>query len=119
MNIGPSSCYMFLFDKPITYTRPLIFGERITDVKLLVVFYNEAVAHCSVRLYRDHEMVDWDEVLTKKDDSNLIYDDTFLLENTKLERFFGKILFVVNKVKESKKENVTWEDLREAKRRAL
>ena len=90
MNIGPSSCYMFLFDKPITYTRPLIFGERMTDVKLLVVFYNEAVAHCSVRLYRTNEMVNWDEVLTKKDDSNLIYDDTFLLENTKLEWFLGK-----------------------------
>ena len=90
MNIGPSSCYMFLFDKPIAYTRPLIFGERMTDVKLLVVFYNEAVVHCSVRLYRANEMVDWDEVLTKKDDSNLIYDDTFLLENSKLEQFLGK-----------------------------
>ena len=42
MNIGPSSRYMFLFDKPITYTRPLIFGEkRITDVKLLVIGYND------------------------------------------------------------------------------
>ena len=90
MNISPSSRYMFLFDKPITYTRPLTFGERTTHVKLLVVFYNESVAHCSVRLYGANEMVDWDEVLTKKDDSNLIYDDTFLLENTKLERFLEK-----------------------------
>ena len=81
---------MFLFNKPITYTRPLVVTERTTDVKLLVVFYNEAFARCSVRLYKDHEMVDWDEVLTKKDDSNLIYDDTFLLENSKLERFLGK-----------------------------
>ena len=89
-NTVPSRRYMFLFKEPITYTRPLIFGERMTDVKLLVVFYNEAVAHCSVRLYSTNEMVDWDEVLTKKDDSNLIYDDTFLLENTKLERFLGK-----------------------------
>ena len=62
----------------------------MTDVKLLVVFYNEVVVHCSVRLYSANEMVDWDEVLTKKDDSNLIYNDTFLLENTKLERFLGK-----------------------------
>lgn len=90
MNISPSSCYMFLFDKPITYTRPIISGERTTDVKLLVVFYNEAIAYCYVRLYGANEMVDWDEVLTKKDDSNLIYDDIFLLENTKLERFLRK-----------------------------
>ena len=90
MNIGPSSCYMFLFDKPITYTRPLVVTERTTDVKFLVIFYNETDAHCSVRLYGANEMVDWDEVLTKKDDSNLIYDDTFLLENSKLERFLGK-----------------------------
>ena len=90
MNIGPSSCYMFLFDKPITYTRPLVVTERTTDVKLLVIFYNETFARCSVRLYKDHEMVDWDEVLTKKDNSNLIYDDIFLLENSKLEQFLGK-----------------------------
>ena len=89
-NTVPSRRYMFLFKEPITYTRPLTFGERMTDVKLLVVFYNEAVAHCSVRLYRANEMVDWDEVLTKKDDSNLIYDDTFLLENAKLKQFLGK-----------------------------
>lgn len=90
MKTGHTCRYMFLFDKPITYTRPLIFGERTTHVKLLVVFYNEAFARCSVRLYRANEKVDWDEVLTKKDDSNLIYDDTFLLENTKLELFLGK-----------------------------
>ena len=82
--------YMFLFDKPITYTRPLIFGERMTDVKLLVVFYNDALPRCSVRLYGANEMVDWDEVLTKKDDLNLIYDDAFLLENAKLKQFLGK-----------------------------
>lgn len=93
MKTAHSSRYMFLFDKPITYTRPLIFGERTTDVKLLVVFYNETVAHCSVRLYRANEMVDWDEVLTKKDDSNLIYDDTFLLENSKLEWFLERFGF--------------------------
>ena len=91
----------------------------MTDVKLLVVFYNEAVAHCPVRLYRANEMVDWDEVLTKKDDSNLIYDDTFLLENAKLKQFFGEIWFVVSKVKESKKESTTWEDLKEARTRVL
>ena len=91
----------------------------MTDVKLLVVFYNEVVAHCSVRLYRANEMVDWDEVLTKKDDSNLIYDDTFLLENAKLKQFFGEIWFVVNKVKESKKENTTWEGPKEARIRVL
>lgn len=90
MKTGHTCRYMFLFKEPIAYTRPLTFGERMTDVKLLVVFYNEAVAHCPVRLYRANEMVDWDEVLTKKDDSNLIYDDTFLLENSKFEQFLGK-----------------------------
>ena len=62
----------------------------MTDVKLLVVFYNEAVAHYSVRVYSANEMVEWDEVLTKKYNSNLIYYDTFLLENTKHERVLGK-----------------------------
>ena len=90
-NTVPSRRYMFLFKEPITYTRSLIFGEkRITDVKLLVIGYNKMCTHSSVWLYKANEMVDWDEVLTKKDDSNLIYDDTFLLENTKLERFLGK-----------------------------
>ena len=90
-NTVPSRRYMFLFKEPITYTRSLIFGEkRITDVKLLVIGYNKMCTHSSVWLYKANEMVDWDEVLTKKDDSNLIYDDTFLLENSKLERFLGK-----------------------------
>ena len=89
-NTVPSRRYMFLFKEPITYTRSLIFGEkRITDVKLLVIGYNKMCTHSSVWLYKANEMVDWNEVLTKKDDSNLIYDDTFLLENTKLERFLG------------------------------
>ena len=92
MNIGPSSCYMFLFKEPIAYTRPLTFGERMTDVKLLVVFYNKAVVHCSVRLYRANEMVDKNGVLTKeKDYMNLIYDDNFFIENTKLDWFLGRL----------------------------
>ena len=90
-NTVPSRRYMFLFKEPITYTRSLIFGEkRIIDVKLLVIGYNKMCTHSSVWLYKANEKVDWDEVLTKKDDSNLIYDDTFLLENSKLERFLGK-----------------------------
>ena len=90
-NTVPSRRYMFLFKEPITYTRSLIFGEkRITDVKLLVIGYNKMFTHSSVWLYKANEKVDWDEVLTKKDDSNLIYDHTFLLENSKLERFLGK-----------------------------
>ena len=90
-NTVPSRRYMFLFKEPITYTRSLIFGEkRIIDVKLLVIGYNKMCTHSSVWLYKANEKVDWDEVLTKKDDSNLIYDHTFLLENSKLERFLGK-----------------------------
>ena len=90
-NTVPSRRYMFLFKEPIIYTRSLIFGEkRITDVKLLVIGYNKMCTHSSVWLYKANETVDWDEVLTKKDDSSLIYDDTFLLENSKLERFLGK-----------------------------
>ena len=63
-----STCrYMFLFDKPVTYTRPLIFGEkRLTNVKLLVICYNEMYTHSIVFLYSANEMVDWNEVLTKK-----------------------------------------------------
>ena len=90
-NTVPSRRYMFLFKEPITYTRSLIFGEkRITDVKLLVIGYNKMFTHSSVWLYKANEKVDWNGILTKKDDSNLIYDDTFLLENSKLERFLGK-----------------------------
>lgn len=92
MKTAHSSRYMFLFDKPITYTRPLLFGEkRLTNVKLLVILYNEAVAHCSVYLYGANERVNWNEVLTKKIDyMNLIFDDNFLLENSKLDWFLER-----------------------------
>ena len=92
MNIGPSSRYMFLFDKPITYTRPLIFGERrITDVKLLVIGYNKMCTHSSVWLYKANEKVDWNGILTKEADyMNLIYDDNFFIENTKLDWLLGR-----------------------------
>lgn len=78
-NIVRSRRFMFLFEKPITYTRPLIFGEkRITDVKLLVIGYNKKYTHSVVYLYSANEMVDWNGVLTKESDYiNLIYDDTF------------------------------------------
>ena len=88
-NTVSSRRYMFLFDKPITYTRPLIFGEkRLTNVKLLVIGYNKKYTHSVVYLYSANEMVDWDGVLTKKVDyMNLIYNDNFFIENTKLDWF--------------------------------
>lgn len=88
-NTVSSRRYMFLFDKPITYTRPLIFGEkRLTNVKLLVIGYNKKYTYSVVYLYNANEMVDWDGVLTKKVDyMNLIYNDNFFIENTKLDWF--------------------------------
>ena len=88
MKTGHARRYMFLFKEPITYTRPLI--SRVTNVKLLVVLYSKMVNHCAVYLYEANENVNWNEILTKKTEYlNLIYNDTFLLENTKLERFLG------------------------------
>ena len=88
--------YMFLFKDPITYTRPLMFGEKkVTDVKLLVVLYNKTVNHCVVYLYGDgaNENVNWDNVMTKKIDyMNLIYNDTLFIENDRLDwclEYFG------------------------------
>ena len=91
-NTVPSRRYMFLFKEPITYTRSLIFGEkRIIDVKLLVIGYNKMFTHSSVWLYKANEKVDWNGVLTKKADyMNLIYDDNFFIENTKLDWFLGR-----------------------------
>ena len=88
-NTVPSRRYMFLFKEPITYTRSLIFGEkRIIDVKLLVIGYNKMFTHSSVWLYKANEKVDWNGILTKKADyMNLIYDDNFFIENTKLDCF--------------------------------
>ena len=90
-NTVPSRRYMFLFKEPITYTRSLIFGEkRIIDVKLLVIGYNKMYTHSSVWLYKANEKVDWNGILTKKADyMNLIYDDNFFIENTKLDCFLG------------------------------
>lgn len=88
-----STCrYIFLFDKPVTYTRPLIFGEKkSTNVKLLVIGYNEMYTHSIVYLYSANEMVDWSGVLTKEADyMNLIYDDNFFIENTKLDWLLGR-----------------------------
>lgn len=56
--------YMFLFKEPITYTRPLI--SRVTNVKLLVVLYSKKVNHCAVYLYEANDNVNWNEILTKK-----------------------------------------------------
>ena len=91
-NTVPSRRYMFLFKEPITYTRSLIFGEkRITDVKLLVIGYNKMLTHSSVWLYKANEKVDWNGILTKEADyMNLIYDDNFFIENTKLEWLLGR-----------------------------
>ena len=89
-----SSCrYRFLFDKPITYTRALTFGEkRSINVKLLVIGYNKNYTHSVVYLYSANEMVDWNGVLTKeKDYMNLIYDDSFFIENTKLDWLLGRL----------------------------
>lgn len=91
VNIAPICCYKFLLKEPVLYIRPISLEENMTtNVKFLTISNNKAYNNYVVRLYGANEMVDWNEVLTKKDDSNLIYDDTFLLENTKLERFLRK-----------------------------
>ena len=92
MKTGHTCRYMFLFKEPITYTRSLIFGEkRITDVKLLVIGYNKMFTHSSVWLYKANEKVDWNGILTKEADyMNLIYDDNFFIENTKLDWLLGR-----------------------------
>lgn len=78
--------YMFLFDKPIIYTRPLI--SRVTNVKLLVVLYSKEANHCVVYLYEANENVNWNKILTKKTEYlNLIYNDTFFIENDNLDWF--------------------------------
>ena len=78
--------YMFLFKEPITYTRPLI--SRVTNVKLLVVLYSKKVNHCAVYLYEANENVNWNEILTKKTEyMNLIYNDSFFIENDNLDWF--------------------------------
>ena len=88
VNIAPVCCYKFLLKEPVLYIRPISLEKNVvTNVKFLTISHNKTYNNYVVRLYRANEMVDWDEVLTKKDDSNLIYYDTFLLENTKLERF--------------------------------
>ena len=78
--------YMFLFDKPITYIRPL--ASRVTNVKLLVVLYSKKVNRCAVYLYEANENVNWNEILTKKTEyMKLIYNDTFFIEYDNLDWF--------------------------------
>lgn len=86
MKTGHTCRYMFLFDKPIIYTRPLI--SRVTNVKLLVVLYSKEANHCVVYLYEANENVNWNKILTKKTEYlNLIYNDTFFIENDNLDWF--------------------------------
>ena len=88
--------YMFLFDKPITYTRPLI--SRTTNVKLLVVLYSKMVNHCAVYLYEANENVNWNEVLTKKTEYlKLIYNDNFFIEYDNLDWFLQYLVWSNNK----------------------
>ena len=47
--------------------------------------------HSSVWLYKANEKVDWNGILTKEADyMNLIYDDNFFIENTKLDWLLGR-----------------------------
>ena len=47
--------------------------------------------HSSVWLYKPNEKVDWNGILTKEADyMNLIYDDNFFIENTKLDWLLGR-----------------------------
>lgn len=86
MKTGHTCRYMFLFDKPIIYTRPLI--SRVTNVKLLVVLYSKKVNHCAVYLYEANDNVNWNEILTKKTEyMKLTYNDTFFIENDNLDWF--------------------------------
>lgn len=89
INIAPVCHYKFLLKKPVLYIRPISPSENVTtNVKFLVISHNKAYDNYSVFLYGEDKNVNWEDVMTSKYGFIKIRcNDTFFLENSKLDWF--------------------------------
>lgn len=89
VNVAPICRYAFLLEKPVLYIRPISLKENVvTNVKFLTISHNKVYNNYVVFLYGEDKNVNWEEVMTSKYGFlKLRCNDTFFLENSKLEWF--------------------------------
>ena len=89
VNVAPVCRYAFLLEKPVLYIRPISLEENVvTNVKFLTISHNKTYNNYIVFLYGENENVNWNEVMASKYGFlKLRCNDTFFLENSKLEWF--------------------------------
>ena len=89
VNVAPICRYAFLLEKPVLYIRPISPDENMTtNVKFLVISRNKTYNNYLVFLYGEDKNVNWEEVIANKFSFlKLRCNDTFFLENSKLEWF--------------------------------
>ena len=90
--VAPICQYKFLLEKPVLYTRPISPSENmITNVKFLVISNNKTYNNYLVFLYGENESVNWNEAMTSKYGFIKLHcNDTFFLENSKLDWFLER-----------------------------
>ena len=91
VNVAPVCRYAFLLEKPVLYIRPISPDENMTtNVKFLVISRNKTYNNYLVFLYGEDKNVNWEEVIANKFSFlKLRCNDTFFLENSKLEWFLS------------------------------
>ena len=89
VNIAPVCRYAFLLEKPVLYIRPISLEENVvTNVKFLVISRNKTYNNYLVFLYGEDKNVNWEDVMASKFYFHkLNINDTFFLENSKLDWF--------------------------------
>ena len=89
IKVAPICRYAFLLEKPVLYIRPISLSENMTtNVKFLVISRNKTYNNYLVFLYGEDKNVNWEEVIANKFSFlKLRCNDTFFLENSKLEWF--------------------------------
>ena len=88
-NAAPVCRYVFLLEKPVLYIRPISLKENMTtNVKFLVISRNKTYNNYLVFLYGEDKNVNWEDVMANKFSFFKLHcNDTFFLENSKLEWF--------------------------------
>lgn len=89
VNIAPVCHYKFLLKEPVLYIRPISLVENVTtNVKFLTISHNKAYNSYVVFLYGKDKNVNWEDIIASKFGFlKLRCNDTFFLENSKLEWF--------------------------------
>lgn len=89
VNVASICRYAFLLEKPVLYIRPIGLEENVvTNVKFLTISHDKGYNNYVVFLYGDDKNVKWEDVMVSKYSFlKLCCNDSFFLENSKLEWF--------------------------------